>query len=113
MSTLSMVAYWLPKAGTSPSEWEDGVAYSPGSGWFAASDGASTGNSSREWAYTLARFFVHDRTADVFDAGGSGFVRWVDATRDRFDPRSPEFPASRMPEWVQTVGERQGSYATF
>lgn len=113
MNMLNMVAYWLPKAGTPTSEWEDGVAYSPGSGWFAVSDGASTGGSSREWAYTLASCFINDRATSVFDPDGAGFVGWIKATRGRFDPRSAEFPASQMPEWVQAAGARQGSYATF
>ena len=47
------VAFWEPKAGTARSEWEDGCAYSPETGWFAIADGASAGTSSREWGDTL------------------------------------------------------------
>jgi len=109
-----MVAYWLPKDGTPAAEWEDGVAYSRQSGWFAVADGASTGNSSREWAYTLASTFVADRSAQALhDDSSQSFLDWVDTARARFDPKSPEFPVSRMPEWVQAAGDRMGAHATF
>ena len=42
-------AYWVAKDGTETSDWEDGAAYSPEAGWFAAADGASTGSNSRAW----------------------------------------------------------------
>lgn len=110
----SMVAYWTPKQGTVPSDWEDGVAYSTSSGWFALADGASSGAGSREWAYTLASRFVADRPAAVLEDGdGTAFVRWVEATRRAFDPHSAEFPVSQMPKWVQDLGEREGAHATF
>lgn len=104
-----MIAYWLPKDGTATVEWEDGAAYSNQAGWFAVADGASTGNSSREWAYALVKAFVTTRAA----TGEDEFVRWVDATRRGFEPHSEEFPASRVPDWVRAAGDRRGAYATF
>jgi hypothetical protein len=109
-----MVAYWLPKAGTAASDWEDGAAYSPSTGWFAVADGASSGADSREWAYTLTKSFVDDRPAAVFDSAAvQPFVEWLDKTRARFDPHAPEFPVSRMPDWVQAAGQRTGAHAAF
>jgi hypothetical protein len=108
-----MIAYWLPKEATAVAEWEDGAAYNAGTGWFAVADGASTGSSSREWAYTLVSLFVADRAAEVFEAVPEGFVGWVESVRARFDPRSPEFSRSRVPDWVRTVGEHTGAHATF
>ncbi len=112
-ATLKMVAYWVPKAGTSVSEWEDGAAYNPRTGWFAVTDGASTGSSSREWAYTLAHALVADRDERVLDGPDSGLIDWLEKVRGRFDPKSPEFPVSRMPLWVQRVGGQIGSHATL
>ncbi len=106
-----MVAYWVAKDGTQTSDWEDGAAYSPESGWFAVADGASTGSDSRSWAYTLVRSFVSERDPSVF--GPTGLDRWLDRVRGGFDPRSPEFPASRSPAWVQAEAQRQGAYATL
>ncbi|MDQ1729929.1 MAG: hypothetical protein QOK10_88 [Pseudonocardiales bacterium] len=114
---LQMVAYWEPKEGTSTSEWEDGAAFSAQTGWFAIADGASTANSSREWAYLLTDSFVHDQPTAALEvedgAGRRAFLEWVRAARTRFDPHSPEFPPSRMPSWVQSAGERLGAHATF
>lgn len=108
-----MVAYWLPKEATATAEWEDGAAYSPRTGWFAVADGASTGSNSQEWAYTLVNSFMADRVADVFEAAPGGFAGWLESVRARFDPRSAEFPRSRVPDWVRTVGEHTGAHATF
>jgi hypothetical protein len=107
-----MVAYWAAKAGTPASDWEDGAAYSPASGWFAVTDGASTGGKSREWAYTLARAFIEDRPAEVFE-DRAAFLTWVGSVRTRFEPDSDEFPASRAPDWVRSASAARGSHATF
>lgn len=109
---MTMVAYWQPKGGTSADEWEDGAAYDPASGWFAVTDGASTGSSSREWAFTLADSFVRSRPVTALD-DDAAFLAWVRDTRAAFDPRAPAFAHSRMPAWVQSAGERLGAYATF
>lgn len=108
-----MVAYWLPKEGTEDSEWEDGAAYSRGSGWFAVADGASTGANSREWAFSLTRDFISAKAEGVFDKASSGFVDWLQATRDRFDPHAAEFARSKAPEWVQAAGAHRGAHATL
>jgi len=107
----SMVAYWETKAGTDIADWEDGAAYSRGTGWFAVADGASAGGLSREWAYRLVRDYVSDQNASTLDDGGLG--AWVTDVRSRFDPRSEEFPASRSPDWVQEESVRRGAHATL
>ena len=106
-----MVAYWTPKQGTDISDWEDGAAYSRASGWFAVTDGASTGANSREWAYLLARSFVDAGDELVFTT--EGFVDWVGAVRAAFDPRAAEFPTSQAPQWVRETGAHQGAFATL
>ncbi len=108
-----MVAYWSPKDRTDLSEWEDGAAYSRQSGWFAVADGASTGSSSREWAYALTSGFIRDRADGVFEDGTTGFVDWVGRTRASFDPRSDEFRPSKAPKWVQVAGSQRGAHATL
>ena len=108
-----MVAYWLPKHGTALSDWEDGAAYSRATGWFAVADGASTGNNSREWAYMLASSFIANHPVDVFEDSATGLVAWVESTRERFDPKSDEFPRSKAPQWVQRAGSLRGSHATL
>jgi hypothetical protein len=113
---MQAVAYWTPKEGTSTSEWEDGVAYSNASGWFCVTDGASTGGSSREWAFALAESFVDTKPAGVFASDQSGadcFATWRQSVRDHFDPMSSDYRPSRMPEWVQKVGAQEGAHATL
>jgi hypothetical protein len=110
------VAFWEPKLGTARSEWEDGCAYSPESGWFAVTDGASTGTSSREWAFTLAKAFVDDRRDDLLqpDEGlPSRFLRWLGGVQARFDPDAEGFTPSAVPDWVRTAGQRRGAFSTF
>ena len=106
-----MVAYWVAKDGTETSDWEDGAAYSPEAGWFAVADGASTGSNSRAWAYWLVRSFVSDRDPSVL--APTGLDDWLGRVRGSFDPRSPEFPSSRSPAWVQAAAQRQGAHATL
>jgi hypothetical protein len=110
------VAFWEPKAGTARSEWEDGCAYSPESGWFAVTDGASAGTSSREWAYTLAKSFVDDRNDELLHAGegiGDSFHRWLAGVRESFDPDAEGFVRAAVPEWVRVAGEQRGAFSTF
>ena len=107
----SMVAYWTPKQDTDPSDWEDGAAYSCASGWFAVTDGASTGSNSREWAYTLAESFVRETDSRAFQP--AGFVEWLTDVRAKFDPNSSAFPSSNVPQWVRQVGAQQGAFATL
>ena len=110
------VAFWEPKAGTARSEWEDGCAYSPDSGWFAITDGASAGTSSREWAYTLAKAFVDDRRDDLLRADeglGTRFLGWLSQARQSFDPEGEGFVRATVPEWVRAAGERRGAFSTF
>jgi hypothetical protein len=110
------VAFWEPKAGTARSEWEDGCAYSPETGWFAIADGASAGTSSREWAYTLAKAFVDDRPDDLLRAEhglGTRFLRWLSGVRQSFDPDAEGFVRATVPEWVREAGQRRGAFSTF
>jgi hypothetical protein len=111
---IDMTAYWLPKDGTPAREWEDGAAYSPRTGRFAVADGASTGVGSREWAYSLVASFVRDDAlAERAVAEPHGFLPWVAAVRAGFDPHSPEFPPTQVPDWVRAAGDREGAHATF
>jgi hypothetical protein len=115
-AVMQAVAYWKPKEGTATSEWEDGVSYSNATGWFCVTDGASTGGSSREWAFALAEGFVAAKPNGVFaldPAGARSFATWLQSVRDGFDPKSPDYRRSRMPKWVQEVGAQEGAYATL
>jgi hypothetical protein len=110
------VAFWEPKTGTARSEWEDGCAYSPASGWFAVTDGASAGTSSREWAYALALNFVADRPDGLVQAdegAGTRFLRWISGVREGFDPDADEFRRATIPEWVRKAGGRRGAFSTL
>jgi hypothetical protein len=109
-------AFWEPKSGTARSEWEDGCAYSPESGWFAIADGASAGTSSREWAYTLVKCFVDDRRDDLLQADeglGARFLQWISGVRECFDPDAEGFVRATVPEWVRAAGEQRGAFSTF
>jgi hypothetical protein len=116
VQTARFVAFWQPKDGTPSHEWEDGCAYSPRTGWFAVTDGASTGIRSREWAYFVAKCFVEDRPDEMFVADGrhgERFVDWAASVRNRFDPNASEFLPLRAPQWVRAVGEERGAFCTF
>jgi hypothetical protein len=114
--TARFVAFWQPKGGTAAADWEDGCAYSPGTGWFAVTDGASTGTRSREWAYFLAKSFVEDRPTDLFHSDGrhgERFGAWAASVRSRFDPHAGEFDGLRTPTWVRAIGDERGAFCTF
>jgi hypothetical protein len=116
VQTARFVAFWQPKGGTPSREWEDGCAYSPRTGWFAVTDGASTGIRSREWAYFVARCFVEDRPDELLvpdGRHGERFVDWAASLRSRFDPNASEFLPLRAPTWVRAAGEERGAFCTF
>jgi hypothetical protein len=108
-------AYWAPKAGTPRSDWEDGCAYSPSTGWFAVADGASSGVRSREWAFHLSRSFVAAGQREAFAAslGATRVVAWLEQARSSFDPDAAEFNAFDVPDWIRAASAGKGAYATL
>jgi hypothetical protein len=109
-----MVAFWEPKAGSPPRDWEDGVAYSADCGRFALADGASTGSRSREWAYTLvSSAFCPVTRLDLVAASTDLFCRWMASVRNSFDPEVHQFAAASAPGWVRETSRPTGSFATF
>ena len=105
-----MVAYWTPKQDTDISDWEDGAAYSRASGWFAVTDGASTGSNSREWAYTLAESFVRDADQPGLRARRALPTGWP-MSGPTFDPEARVTSRLRnVPQWVRQTGAAPGRF---
>ena len=109
-----MIAFWEPKAGSSPSDWEDGVAYSVHAGRFAVADGASTGSRSREWAFALVKgAFNQASRLNLASDSDIDFRNWVGTVRREFDPNGAEFSSTQTPSWVRDASRRSGSFATL
>jgi hypothetical protein len=114
VETGAWSAYWSPKAGTPRAEWEDGCAYSPSTGWFAVTDGASSGTRSREWAFHLARSFVDAGQLGAFSRWDvPAFLRWTEETRTAFDSASDEYSAYLVADWIQAASASKGAFATL
>jgi hypothetical protein len=114
-TSATWTAYWAPKAGTPLSEWEDGCAYSPSTGWFALADGASSGVRSREWAFHLSRSFIEAAQHDVFATGlgQTQMIDWIGSARTSFDSDSTEFNSFALPAWIRAAASEKGAYATL
>jgi hypothetical protein len=61
MSPLRSELFRLPKAGSTPAEYEDGAARSSHHGRFAVADGASASAFARLWAHLLVRAYAAGR----------------------------------------------------
>lgn len=73
MVTLQVQAYTLPKAGTSPDQYEDAFAYDAKACRAAVADGASDSFEARGWATTLTQSFVKKPPTPDRDA----FMEWL------------------------------------
>ena len=96
-------AFWLPRKGHSPAEYEDAFAVDDGTGRYAVADGASEGCFTDLWARFLVEDFVHQ---------ANGIEQWfasLPAIQQRWDA---DVRARRIP-WHAAPGVEQGAYAAF
>jgi hypothetical protein len=96
-------AYWVPRQGNSPEEWEDAFACNTPAGRFAIADGASESIYAGEWARLLCEEFVAD-SSPVDEAGpwlGAAQRRWRDHVRGQPAP------------WHVAEKLDAGAFATF
>lgn len=110
-----MLAFWEPKLGLADSDWEDGAAYSLKRRRFAVADGASAGNRSREWAFTLVREFVRNGPTMIggLEDREVESRRWLRSIQKSFEPDEHEFPESTMPTWIQNASRERGAFSTL
>jgi hypothetical protein len=93
----------LPKAGSAPREYEDGVAWSMRRGRFAVTDGASASAFARLWAHLLARAYTAGwlREASLEDDLGPVQQRWATLVEPRPLP------------WYAIEQVRRGAFAAL
>jgi serine/threonine protein phosphatase PrpC len=96
-------AWWLPKHGSTPAEYEDAIAWSPRQGRFAVADGASASAFARLWAQLLVRGYV------------SGAIR-ADALEQDLEPLQAQWACrveSRDLPWYAIEQVRRGAFAAL
>jgi hypothetical protein len=106
------VVYYAPKHGNAEAEWEDGGAFSPGSGRgprLAVADGATSGFGSARWAQQLVAGFVGaDGPAPAVAPAALG--GWFETMRTRWR-EDPVLAGASDLERLKLA--RVGSFATF
>lgn len=108
---MPATAFWFPKSGSSPAEWEDGFALSERKGTFAIADGASTSANARRWAALLTGAAVmdpiqaHDRPS---------FGRWLHKRCEEFAScRAIDMANTADQPWYATEVANRHAYATL
>jgi hypothetical protein len=97
-------AFWLPRRGHDPAEYEDAFAAGEAAGRFAVADGATEGCFTGLWARLLVEDFVN--------GNGDGPGTWpalLPALQEHWDA---EVHARDLP-WYAEEGVRHGASATF
>ena len=97
-------SFWLPRKGSSPSEYEDAWATNPESGRFAVADGASEGCFTGLWARLLV--------ADFVGRAGEGMEPWpasLSAIQGQWDA---DVRGRKLP-WHAALGVERGACAAF
>jgi len=96
-------AFWLPRQGHSPDEWEDAFACNVPAGRFAIADGATESIYAGEWARMLCASFVDDST-NVTELGP-----WLGAAQRRWQAHVRGEPTP----WHVAEKLEAGAFATF
>ena len=97
-------AFWLPRRGNSPDEYEDAFAVDDASGRYALADGASEGCFTGLWARLLVEDFVARAERDV--------SRWpssLSAVQEQWDTDV----RARKLDWDADYWVEQGAFAAF
>ena len=95
-------AFWLPRGGHSPAEYEDAFAMDEVAGRYGVADGASEGCFTGDWARLLVEGFV--RGGDITSWPAS-----LPALQEQWDT---EVRAQDLP-WYAETGVSQGACSTF
>ena len=97
-------AFWLPRRGNNPDEYEDAFAVEDASGRYALADGASEGCFTGLWARLLVEDFV---------SGAEGNVsRWLSSlptVQERWD----KDVGARKLDWDADYWVERGAFAAF
>ena len=97
-------AFWLPKRGDNPEDWEDAWAGDRQQGRFAVADGATESAFASSWARSLVERFVQSTDCEPHE-----WSRWLpDLQREWTD----QFQGSDLP-WFAEAKLEKGAFATF
>jgi len=97
-------AFWLPRRGNQPEEYEDAFAADAAAGRFAVADGASESGFAGPWARLLAEAFVGQPRLEP--------DHWTDAL-SALQQQWQTAVGSRPLPWYAKAKFRQGAFATF
>ena len=97
-------AFWLPRRGHSPAEYEDAFAQREAAGRYAVADGASEGCFTDLWAKLLVESFV-----DVAGDPPNSWPESLTAAQQRWDS---DVSARNIP-WYAEQSVSRGAYCTF
>jgi len=96
-------AYWLPRRGNSPEEYEDAFDADEGAGRYALADGATESSFARLWGGMLVQDFVRD------DRDPADWAASLPRLQRRFDD---DVRARTLP-WYGEAQREQGAFATL
>jgi hypothetical protein len=97
-------AFWLPRRGNSPAEYEDAFAMDEATGRYAVADGATEGSFTGLWARLLVESFVKN-TCDT----ASPWPESLTAAQEDWDT---DVRARNLP-WYAEQDVSRGAHATF
>ena len=97
-------AFWLPRRGYDPADYEDAFAANAVAGRFAVADGATEGCFTDLWARLLVNDFVAGSACEVTSWPAS-----LPALQDRW---ASDVSARRLP-WYAESSVSQGAFAAF
>lgn len=100
---LRSSAFWLPRRGNSPAEYEDAFAAEDRTGRYALADGATESSFAAQWARLLVEDFVRS---------GADPPRWSDSLLPLQAQWDREVRARALP-WYAEAGLEQGAFATL
>jgi hypothetical protein len=111
MTTLSVHAFQVPKAGSTPAECEDAYACNAGAGLFAVADGATDAAFQALWARVLTNGFVRQPPESWSEEGVALWLHeWLPAMQDEWHA-AIDWPA--LPWHGLNKATQTGGLATF
>lgn len=98
-------AFWAPKAGNSPEEYEDAYALDVPEGRFAVADGASETSFARRWARLLVDGFI----AEAPEADAALLTAWTKPLAERW---AQENDPKALP-WYAQEKAKDGAFSSL
>ena len=105
MEITAAGAFWVPKSGNSPEEYEDAFALNVEFGRFAVADGASESSFARQWARLLVDTFLVQPPAATADE----LREWVKPLQQEWSKGNKVKALS----WYAEEKSRGGAFSSF